>query len=355
MNPYFAVACLFALTTALFVLPLVPALLEFGFKSDALPLHVIQQHAGEIRYFADSFRTYLKTLEATLQECGSSGRNVSGIMPDGTAYFVLGSGNDALALPLQEKDQLCPLLIASATDLSLSPDSTFSKDLYSRGRFVGGANNRYRAILAEKELHLGAGSVVMRWVHAVGELNAEAGCKLYGRASSDCRIRLAAGCSFVRLNAPRIEVGPQSVEPPLPLSNAPLAPAMIPGRLLHDRDFEIAEGELFRGNLVVRGKLFIGAGARVAGSVKSANDMIVSPGASVEGSLISAGRLRIGSGCKVHGPIIAERELLIGEGAQCGSSQSPATLTAMQIKVAQGVLVFGSIWARERGEVVSSL
>jgi cytoskeletal protein CcmA (bactofilin family) len=355
VNPYFAVASLLLLTSALFVLPLVPALRELQRKSDALPLSVIQHHAGEIRYFADSFRTYIKTLEPTLRECGSSGRRATGLMPDSTEYLALGCGDEALVLPLQEEDRLCSVLIAAATDLSLPPDSTFSKDIYSLGRFIGGANNSYRAVLAEKEVHLGKGSRVMRWVHAVGELRADPGCQLYGRISSDSRIRLTAGCSFLRLNAPRIEVGQEPTEVPSPVTSdiAPVSPSTIPQRFLHDGDFEIRSGEVFRGNLVVQGKLRIGSGARVYGSVKSRKDMVLDSGVLVEGSLISARKLLVGRACMIHGPVIAEREVRIQAGTQCGSARTPTTVSALRIEVAEGVVVFGSIWAREHGEVVA--
>lgn len=356
MNPYFAVATLLLLTSMWFLLPLLPAFRELWRQSDALPLSLIQQHAGEIRYFADSFRAYVKTLEPTLRECGDSGRNASGVMSDGTNYLVLGNGNEALTLPLQPQDGSCPVLIASASDLSLSKDSTFSKDIYSLGRFVGGDNNHYRALLAEQEAYLGKGSSVMRWVHAGGELSADSGCKLSARVSSDTRIRLAAGCSFQRLNAPRIELGEQDIRNPSysisPVSE--ISTSMKPQRVLRDGDFEIRSGAAFCGDLVVRGKLRIGSGARVYGSVKSQKDMVLESGARVEGSLISAGKLLIGPACFIHGPVISEREMRIEAGTQCGDARTPSTVSALRIHVAEGVVVFGSLWAREHGEVVAN-
>jgi predicted acyltransferase (DUF342 family) len=355
VNPYFAVATLLFLTGALFLLPLLPALWELRSKSDAAALSVIQQHAGEIRYFADSFRLYVKALEPTLRACSHSGRNATGVMPDGTNYLVLGSGTQGLTLPLQQQDQTCPVLIASATDLSLSSHSTFSKDVYSRGRFVGGENNHYRALLAEQEAYVGKGSSVTRWVHAGGELRVDSGCRLSARISSDSRIRLAADCSFLRLNAPRIELGREAVaradDAIPPASEIPTA--MNRSRVLHDGNFEIRSGATFCGDLVVRGELRIGSGARVYGSVKSQKDMILESGVRVEGSLISAGALLIGPDCRIHGPVIAEREMRIQAGTQCGDSRKPTTVSALRIEVAEGVLIFGSLWAREHGEVVA--
>jgi cytoskeletal protein CcmA (bactofilin family) len=355
MSSFLSVATLLFLTGTFLVLPLLPAIRELQHKTDASPLNVIQQHAGEIRYFADSFRTYLQPLEPVLRECSSSGSKVSGVMPDGTEYLVLGAGNDALVLPLADKDRVCPVLLVSATDLTLSPDSTFSRDVYSRARFVGGANNQYRALLADYEVHLGHGSTVMRWVHAGGELNAEPGCKLFGRTSSDSRIRLAAGCTFLRLNAPRIEFGTLSAERSSLTSQTPTSFSVKPQRLLHDGDFEIHSGEVFRGDLVVRGRLRIGPGAQIFGSIKSDEEAIVESRVRIHGSLICANKLLIGPDCLIQGPIISERDVLIQSGTQCGTANAQTTISATRIRIASGVVVSGSVWAREHGEVLASV
>ncbi|MBV8049651.1 MAG: polymer-forming cytoskeletal protein [Acidobacteriaceae bacterium] len=351
MSAFVWAAALLLLTGTLLALPLLPAIRELRQNSDAEPLNVIQEHAGEIRYFANRFRAYLEPLEPILRESLISGRKASGVMPDGTEYLVLGSGTEALALPLGEKDELCPVLLASATDLTVSSNSTFSRDVYSRGHFVGGINNQYRALLAEEGLHLGAGSSVMRWVHACGELQAETGCKLFGRVSSDCRIRLAPNCKFLRLNAPRIDFD-NSAE--LPHSFSEVIPASAtPERRLHDGDFEIKSGEIFHGDLVVRGDLRIAEGAQVFGSVKSGKVLTVESAALIDGSLISAKELVIGTRCLIRGPIISERELRIQAGTQCGAPDAPTTVSATRISVAPNVVVFGTVWAREQGEAIA--
>lgn len=352
MNPFLAVVGLILLTSVLMLLPLVPALAELHSKSDAMPLSVIQQHTGEIRFFADGFRSYMKGLEPALRDCVSSGAHATGTMPDGSEYLVLGRGEEALFLPFRERNEFKPVMIASGTDLLLPSETNFSKDVYSAGSVIGGTENRYRAILAEKDIQLGRDSSVMRWVHAVGQFSADPACRLYGRVSSDTGIRLSAGCSFLRLNAPYIAIGLEVEGAPDPSQLA--ADATVPRRLFHDGDFEIPAGEVFQGNLVVRGRLRIGAGARVCGSVKSEKELVLEPRASVEGSLISASTMQIGSDCMIRGPIIAERTVLIQKGTRCGTLRNPTTVSAPNIEVEEGVVVFGTLWAREEGQVVAS-
>jgi hypothetical protein len=125
-------------------------------------------------------------------------------------------------------------------------------------------------------------------------------------------------------------------------------------RFLYDRDFEVHAGEVVSGNIVTRGKLQIGSGARICGSVKSVGDMVLGAGVSVQGSLISGKQMLIGPDCAVNGPIIAERALHISAGTRCGSFQHPTTVSAPRIEAEEGVAVFGTLWAREYGEVVAS-
>jgi cytoskeletal protein CcmA (bactofilin family) len=350
VNPFFAVVGLILLTSALLLLPLVPALAELHNKSDALPLNVIQQHAGEIRFFADGFRSYMKGLQPALQECVSSGAHATGTMPDGSEYVVLGRGEDALFLPFREQNEVHPVIIASGTDLLLPSGTIFSKDIYSAASVIGGTKNRYRAILAEKDIRLGRESSVMRWVHAVGEFSADPACRLYGRVSSETGIRLSSECSFLRLNAPYIAIGPEA-DPEQNPAQAPVIATTQP-RLFHDGDFEIQAGAVFQDNLVVRGRLRIGAGARVCGSVKSEKGLVLEPGVSIEGSLISASIMQIGRDCRIRGPVIAERTMLIQAGTRCGTPHNPTTVSAPNIQVEQDVVVFGTLWAREEGQAV---
>jgi len=356
MSAYVALALLILAAGTLFMLPLIPAVVELQRKTDAQPLSVIQQHTGEIRHFADSFRGYIKTLTPVLHEAGQSGKTVTGSLPDATQFLVLGSGKEALRLPHGERDERCPLLLAAGIDLCLPPDTTFSKDIYVGGRFRGGTKNRYRAILGEKEVHLGAESSVMRWVHAVGEFTADPACKLHGRVSSDCGIQLHRECTFQRLNAPRIEFG-NGPRPELPWAEdfeSPNSSGTV-RRLLHDGDFEISSSEIFRGNLVARGTLRIRSGAQVWGSVKGDQGVVVEGGVRLKGSLISAGTMQIGAGCAIHGPIIAEKLLCMERGTCCGTAAMPTTVSALWIQVEEGAAVFGTLWAREHGQVVAKV
>jgi cytoskeletal protein CcmA (bactofilin family) len=343
------------MVSMMFMLPLIPALVELRRKSDALPLSVVQQNAGEIRHFANSFRECIKALAPTLQVCAADGSTASGTLADGEEYVVLGRADEPLLRALGQRDALHPLVITAGVDLTVPAETTLSKEIYASGQFIGGDKNTYRAILGEQNVYLGASTHVTRWVHAAGEFTADTGCRLYGRISSDSLIRLRTNCSFLRLNAPRVEIGSASVNEDVTASFVPASPGSAPSqRFFHDGDFDLQAGEIIPGNIVVRGNLHIGSGVRICGSVKSTKDLVLDNGVSVGGSLISERKMRIGPNCAVHGPVVAERELAIATGTRCGTQKHPTTVSSPRIRVAEGVVVYGTLWAREHGEVTPS-
>jgi predicted acyltransferase (DUF342 family) len=351
MNPVLATVLLIFLAGVLFTLPLLPALMELRLKRDAQPLNVIQQHGGEIRHFSYGFRTYIADLLEQLRECVASGTTAHGIMPDGGQYLLLGRADDTRLVSNGAKTATCQSVVAAGMDVVLPDGITFAKEIYAAGKFTGGEKSVFRAILGEKDIHLGRASKVIRWAHAVGAFRAERDCDLYGRISSDREIQLESGCAFQRLNAPRIVLGRSDAEETN--IGAETAPTSLPsGRRLVDEDLQILAGEIVSANIVTRGRLYIGAGARLLGSVKSHEHMALEAGVYVEGSVISASTMHIGPDCCITGPVIAEHGIVIDTGTCCGSVRAPTTVSAPTIEIADGVTVFGTIWARTEGQVV---
>jgi cytoskeletal protein CcmA (bactofilin family) len=350
MNPALAAVLLVLLAGILFTLPLLPALLELRLKRDAQPLDVIQQYAGEIRHFSYGFRGYIADLLKPLRDCVASGTTARGTMPDGDQYLLLGRVDDTPVLDIGGNTPTCQTVVAAGLDVVLPDGITFTKEVYAAGEFIGGEESVFRSLLGEKNIQLKRASTVIRWAHAVEVFRAERDCDLFGRISSDREIQLESGCAFQRLNAPRIVLGHSDTEE-TNVDTETVRTTLPGGRRLVEEDFAIQPGEIISANIVTRGRLHIGAGARVIGSVKSHGHMSLGVDVHVAGSLISASTMHIGSDCRITGPVIAERQITIETGTRCGSVWVPTTV-APTIEIADGVTVFGTIWARTEGQVV---
>src|SRR4029077_12777538 len=242
MSPALATVLLVLLAGILFVLPLLPALIELRLKRDAHPLNVIQEYSGEIRHFSYGFRVYIQALLEPLEKCVVSGTAMKGAMPDGDEYLLLGHAGAALFSSAGKKTPNCASIVAAGVDMVLPDGVTFTKEVYAANKLTSGKRNVFRALLGENDIHLGRATTINRWAHAVGALRAEPDCDLHGRISSDLEIQLESGCAFQRLNAPCIALGYSKVE--VPDDVAETGEISLPiGRRLVDEDLEIKAGE----------------------------------------------------------------------------------------------------------------
>ena len=361
MNPAFSALILMLLGMALLLLPLIPAFHELYRKRDAKPLGVNPHHGGDIRHFANGFRHQIEALQQPLQNCVSSRTALMGTLPAGDEYVLLGFNDGAVFAEMQKSaEAVCPFVIVAGMDLKLPPELNFVKEIYARGELIAGAGSVFRALLCDDRIHLQQGSKVMRWAHASGDFKADHNCDLYGRISSDQKLLLESGCTFQRLNAPLIAIGgaqgeleseePRHLHPVSGReSERPVRRRLIEG------DYEIHKGEVVSENIISRGKLRIASGARILGSVKSDRELEIEDQVSVEGSLISATVMHIGRDCRIRGPVIAEQRLEMESGSQFGAAESPTTVSAPVIQVQERNLVFGTLWARDQGQVMPRL
>ena len=264
MLPFLA---LLGVTLLWFALPLLPALRELLRPSDIAPLKVVDRSSGHVAYFARNFRQYLD--RALPPEAGVG--DYSGKLLDGTEFVRVNLHPG----PLRDAEQRAHhRIVILDTPHTLEDGASYLMELYARAPLVGGGKSVYRALYAEGEVVLGEGSQVLRWAHAVGQLNVGAHSVLRGRVSSDVGVVLGGDVVFERIGAPVISVGAAQDPPPEPPSapqsyRAPEGARRIGDHLRVEGDLEIPEGVLVGSSLVVAGRLRIGMGAIVQGSVKA--------------------------------------------------------------------------------------
>jgi len=290
-------------------------------------------------------------LETLLDRSQDSGDVARGVLPDGSHYCVVRSAEDVPLTRESDDASSCSCVIAFASGAICPGKISFAREVYVRGDFTGGAHNQYRALLGVGNVSVGKYSTILRWAHSGGEFSADEGCALYGRISAERRVELNRGSRFLRINAPRIDVG-RSDKRRTDIEDVKAGTlASTTQRTLYDGDLVISEGEVHYGNIVTRGQLHIRAGARVVGSIKSNKELVIENEVIVEGSVICAERIIVGSRCYLYGPIIAERSMVLYSDSVCGSVHRPTTVSSPDIQVQEGLVVFGTLWARESGSV----
>ena len=340
---------------ALLCLPFVPGLIEIRKKTDAAPLKVVQDYDVDVHYFANTFRKYIQTHFSNLLRDKQS---TQGILEDDTHYFIIDHNN---TIPLDESEKhlmtTYSMLISTGT-LILPGLMSYLTELYAADSIKGGTEDIYRALLAEKDIDIAEGSMLLRWMHAGHSITIKPRSVLHGRVSADQSIHLSKDCHFERLCAPAIFFGdgiPQFME----LSNLnKLHPEDMAHevdtrgeRWLIEKDVTIPDNSLIESNLVVIGKLKIGKGCRITGSVKSRRELYIGEGTEVTGSLVSNHNIQCARGCRVAGPVISEKEIIIESNSIIGSKDKPTTISAEEIHINTNSVAYGSIWARHKGIV----
>ncbi len=346
MNTDLAFALLLAGTLAWIAIPFVPALMELLRPQDAAPLNAVGQDTGSLTYFATSFT-------ARMTSEGLLGTSVPPRLSDGSVVRV----HNAMT-PLAPSREPITDVVVLMDDTPTADGLVIATECLARRTLHGGANCSYRAILGQRDVRLGEGSTVLRWVHANGRLEAATGTRLMGRATSDREILLSAGVQFDRLDAPMVRVGGGGTleTPILPLSAyPPFVPEKaialgagywrVRGNLIVPPDTSVA------GSIIVLGNVVVGEGARVEGSLKAHGTMHVKSRAVIMGAVAARGRIVVEDGARLSGPVISESSIVIGASV-VGVGSQRTTVTAPRVELRSGATVYGAVMAADGGAAV---
>lgn len=321
-------AALFLVTGLIFLLPLLPAIIELRRRQDIAPLKIEQGHEGNARYFADRFRDFIR--DAIANEHSRQ------------QLLMLDTG-EPTALGEAFTEGAIERVVVCNTDLQIGPDSAFDREVYGATSIVGGSRSCYRAVLAEDDLSLAEDSTVLRWAHAK-RITVGAGTALLGRVTAMEFIHIRGPARFTRLNAPIIRFGATSG------GCAPVMPrARKFSRQVIHGDYRAQSGEHVSDSVVANGCAVISSNAVMEGSIKGGTGVRIESGATLHGSLISGRDAQVAGSCRIAGPVVVEGALLIGRDTVVGSLDSPTTVSATEIRIQAGACIYGSVWAKECG------
>lgn len=344
----------------LFLLPLAPALVEWRRKRDASPLKIVQEYDGSIAHFATSFRRFVNAhFRARLAEDASSAQLGDGALENGVRYHVVGVSGEPDFTAEEMRLRTVHKLILSKHALKLPSYTLYEGEIYGASDIACGTLSAFRAILAEQDIYLDEGCAIIRWAHAERDVVIDKHARLFGRISAGREIILAAYGQFVRMHAPTLRFG--SLAEPLQTDGftpSRLTPLAKPDdildesaqRWLTDGDLNVPASTFHRGNLVAGKNLSIGHGSFIMGNIKSTRDLSLEGRLRIEGAIVSARDLYIGPACVLKGPIVSEGKIHIASDTVIGSPDRPTTITAPEIHIAEGCVVHGTVWARDKGE-----
>lgn len=337
MTILFLTICVLLLT-----LPFLPAFREWQAPADCAPLPISRHYANEIDHFADQFRETVKA-------------KMTG--PDGELarhFDFVSEPTNAMEWSTPTQPLIARQEIESATSIRCM------QPIYAAASVDCARDSSFAAIYAEGAITLGPYSEILEWGHAEGPITLGTACVALRRLSSKVAVSFSAQCCFERVNAPVIRFAG------LPADTAP-AEAMggfladidqLPGAIrrtptLHmiKGDCSLPPGHVFKGSIVVTGRLIIGNYTTIIGDVKVREGTIVGNGARIIGSLTCEDRIYILDHAQIAGPLISETDIVLGAGAIVGRMDAPTTVSAENIIAKSGAVAHGTLWARNVGVV----
>ncbi|KQZ44267.1 polymer-forming cytoskeletal protein [Duganella sp. Root1480D1] len=349
----------FAVQALLFLLPLLPALVEWRARRDAQPLKVVRDYDGNIKHFANRFRQFLNDQFAELAlAAGATAVARNGRLATGDRYQLVGADGKPAVTQQELAAQAIDQLILGTGALELGQGLLYEKEVFAAGAIRTGSGNSFRALLARGDIELGEQCDVLRWAHSDTRLTASRRARLFGRVSANQELVLHGESRFGRMHAPTIRFGdamPVPLAPPVSRKVLERPAALLDdaaGRWLAGGDLELPPACFHQGSLVARGGMTVGAHAMIEGSIKCHGDLHVGAGARIDGALVCGGNMFIGPGCVIRGPLVCEKTIEIDTGTVLGSDCAETTASAVEIRVHEGAVAHGTVWARELGYVV---
>ena len=343
----------------------------FGFREwrrpwDAAPLPIDVEYVRVENYFGRSFRAKMQQWLAEAQPNGVA----PGLLPSG-ALLKTPSGERLLTLPggrLERQGEQVELIYCEG-DLTLASGSTFSREIYCRGRFETEASVQLQSVASDGDLTLGLQNEVARWVDAEGTVRLASGTVVGSRVSSSTSIELERQVRAESLYAPVICTAacalmddplarPHGENPPL-ISNGPAGtPPAVPPYLAGVRCFQLSpstwlvQGDLdlppggrIESNLIVKGTLRAGSDCHFAGDLKASCIQLGSRNRVLR-NLVSDGSIEAGEGSFIARNVAAGTDIRFSAGVRVGQPSSLAVVSAgNEVSLEQNVAIYGKVAA----------
>lgn len=322
-----------------------PAWREWRRPTDREPLKIPLDYSTDIEHFAQALR---RQVTNALGERPLSGGHGTMLLPPtiGAVGSFDGPG------PLIAKGPLTVLVPVR-----------FKSPVYVGGDLCAAPGSVFSELLVDGAARLSANSEVRGWAHANGPLTLHADGVALRRMSSRSVIELANRCCFERLHAPVIRFGgaASARRPDEGADRVEVSFLTVPGVTRRSAslfavqgDCRLPHGLLFRGSLVVTGRLYIGSRTRILGDIKAHRGVTIGSHAEVSGAVCCDQQVQLSHGAVAWGPVVSETLVLLGRYAQVGHIDAPTSLTAASVMAESGSVAHGSVWAREMGVVWSN-
>lgn len=330
----------FILLVLSFIWPFVNGQYEMIRRKDPLPLYINMDYIKDPRYFARSFRRLISNaiiIKEDLPE-GLSTINLSKqelLMIVDDAKFGLGT--------------LLPNLYLVKKNLLTDYKVGFEKEVYVLGQAKIGENNKIRALACDQDIHVGAGTKIVRWLDAQGSIKVEDNCDLGVITSTDKELLIKNNCTFKRLFGLPIRTGKIDLFTPLPLYIQPI----VFDRSQIERDItEVPTNCKKDCSIITTKSLIIQDNAIIRGHIKTHANLVIGKNVIVMGNVFAENDIVVGESSRILGVVFSQNTITLEPGVCIGvRGHVKSVIGNKGVIIAKNVTVFGYISTEGEGVV----
>ncbi|MEG2928939.1 MAG: DHHW family protein [Oscillospiraceae bacterium] len=338
-----------ALSMILMVLPIFAAMLS-AYMEKSEPLFIRQENSKNPRYFAISFS---KMIEKALETYDGSG-----VLHLSRDEKIL----EADIVPLEPGAECNELVCAVGKEFAPPEGVQFNKEIYAKYNVSLVGTKSVRAVASGENLYIGAGTKLVRWADALGDVTAEENCQLGISVSAGRELRIGKNCSFRRLYAKEIifdekdetkDITPAQrkiLELEKSLNHSPSASKIIQRGVKYVDENNTDENQCLNASIITKHDLTVLNGYIVQGNVRSHKSVRLDKGGVICGNLFAEGDVFLENDSRVYGDIFSQGSIFIGANVHIGQYGKVKSIVAREkIQIDHSSRVFGYISAEKGG------
>ncbi|MEN9491353.1 MAG: hypothetical protein RJA63_1802 [Pseudomonadota bacterium] len=330
------------------VLPLLPALRTLKQAPNRAPP---QEAPFPPASQCETFRHLIARQFGNLLNLARTQGTLHGETESKRSYIVLGINNH-LATEIPQGIQRLRAMVVATGHLDIPGELICEREIFAEGKINIGHSTMVKAVLSLRDIAINSKARVTRWVRSDRRIDiAESAC-VKGWANAGVEISLARRARFEHLSAPLISFGRQALIKSIETEIVGrFSPEKSPETPKPGRRLSVPDNHVVKSDLIATDKLVIGNECRVIGNIRAGKHLIIGAYSRVEGAIFCDGNITIFEGCQLSGPIVAKACIVVHTRCQVGTMEQPSTVTAPLLRIAEGSIAHGTVWATSRGDV----
>lgn len=253
------------------------------------------------------------------------------------------------------------LVIAREKEFKAVKGTKFRKEIYGGENIYIEDDVTLRGVYSEKDMIIGKGTKIMRWIDAEGTIAIYDDCDLGISASSGSRISIGQNCEFQRIYAPEIYMGqyPKQILDPTEGKDSRIY--RLPVQTAKEKNIRYISNEMINEEGIVDYSILswknisVTENIIVKGDIRSSKGVRLFDGAIVVGNVFAEKDIILGRNACVLGNVFSQEDVYLEEGAVVGKKGSISSIIARgKVTVEVGTFVFGHINSGKGGKIISS-